>query len=597
MKIYKSLQFFLNSLGEFRNNAFWLLVIIIIVSVTESAGLWMILPFLELAINPEIKSDSFPILTQLLERFDEKNYLIVVSLTLFFVVIVKSLFALMQNYYMMKFVTDLRRYWESGVLDNYLHCKFDVLIRKKHGALLNNILNEPVLAAKAIREGVEFISKVMLSSLIFLVVLSVDWKITLSLLFVITIFLGVTWKAIGKYSVSVGKKKIKINQGVNSLASEFLHGIRQIKIFSAENKAVSEFTRKLNALFKMLIAFAVISKLPKIIGELIMFAIVISVVLYNQYVGDSNLTSILPILGFFLISFQKLFVNLSTLVSQRMSILSYLPSLRLVHQTVNNKELLENNVGSTAPLVIQDGLTFDQVTFRHGKKKVLNELSFEIKKGELTALVGTSGSGKSTVCDLISRFYLPTSGRLLIDGTDINNYSLKSWRNSIGYISQDTFLFDGSIRDNVLVGKRDASDDDVKVALSQACALDFTQNMTDSFNTSLGNSGANISGGQRQRIAIARAIIRSTDLLILDEPTSSLDAETEKQIISFLENYKTQKAILVITHNVSTLKNFDQIFVIDKGQIVESGCYNELIIKNRLFAKLAESGLDDNIMV
>lgn len=593
MQLISNIKLIWVAVGNFRRAAIFLFFIILATAVSESVGLWILLPFLEIAINAKTYSGSFGYFADFINLFPEEQHLAVVSCLLFILILVKCFFLLLQNYYTIKFITDLRRYWASGVFDKYLHSKFEILAKYRQGTLLNNIIYEPSFATKSIREIVDFVAKATLSLFIFVVLITVNWRVTMLLVFMLLVVAALTWQATSKFSFSIGKKKIKVNQQVNSLATESLLGIRQIKIFSMEHDAKKFFVNKLNALFSLIIKFTVISKLPKIIGEVLMFFVVVSVIIYCSYINKISIASIIPLLGFFLISSQKLFSNLSVLATQRMSILSYLPSLHLVDSVVSDSENIESTGGCQQIESLKYGIRLKGLSFAYEEgKQVFDNLTFEIKKGDITAIVGPSGSGKSTLCDLLAGFFKPCSGRILIDDKDLQEYNLKSWRNHIGYISQDTFLFNRSVRENIICGKPGATEEAMVRAATQAGAHEFILSLPEGYDTVLGDSGIGLSGGQRQRIAIARALIRNADLLILDEATSSLDSEAESGILSLIDNLRKEKTVIIITHRLSSLKNMDQFFVLDKGKLIESGQYHELIEKKGLFSKLAESSRD-----
>ncbi len=239
---------------------------------------------------------------------------------------------------------------------------------------------------------------------------------------------------------------------------------------------------------------------------------------------------------------------------------------------------------------LRDNIRFEQVHFSYdGQRPVLNGIDFEIKKGELVALVGPSGAGKSTIVKLIPRFYDVTRGAITIDGVDIRTASFKSLRNLLSIVTQDTILFAESVRDNIAYGQSQFSDERVRAAADAAHATEFIEQMPQGFNTVIGESGCNLSGGQRQRLAIARAIIKDPAILILDEATSSLDSESERHIQQALDAFVTGRTAVVIAHRLSTVRRADRILVIDGGRVVEQGPHQELLAKGGLYTRLYET--------
>ncbi|MEI6330217.1 MAG: ATP-binding cassette domain-containing protein, partial [Pseudanabaena sp. ELA645] len=217
------------------------------------------------------------------------------------------------------------------------------------------------------------------------------------------------------------------------------------------------------------------------------------------------------------------------------------------------------------------------VSFGYTEQTILQDINLSIKSGETTALVGTSGAGKTTLADLIPRLYDPTQGMILVDGIDMRNLDIDSLRRKMAIVSQDTFIFNASVRDNIAYGLGDIEEDQLRLVASQANALEFILEMPEGFETKLGDRGVRLSGGQRQRIAIARAIFRNPDILILDEATSALDSVTERLIQEALEELSKGCTVIAIAHRLSTIVSADKIVVLEKGRIIEQGSYQELI--------------------
>tara|TARA_E500000178_G_scaffold300595_1_gene308945 strand:- start:1021 stop:2433 length:1413 start_codon:yes stop_codon:yes gene_type:complete len=233
-------------------------------------------------------------------------------------------------------------------------------------------------------------------------------------------------------------------------------------------------------------------------------------------------------------------------------------------------------------------ITFNNVEFKYGEQKILDKISFTIKKGESVALVGSSGSGKTTIANLLNGFFSPTSGNLLIDDMDISNITKKSLYRNISIVTQESILFNDSILNNIRIGNLDASKEDIIEASKEANAHEFIQGQLNKYDTTIGDYGNNLSGGQKQRLTIARAMLKSPSILILDEATSSLDSKSEKKIQDAIDKLMYGKTSLIIAHKFSTIKNCDKIILIDKGRIIAEGTHEELINSNSSYKNLNE---------
>jgi ATP-binding cassette, subfamily B, bacterial MsbA len=284
----------------------------------------------------------------------------------------------------------------------------------------------------------------------------------------------------------------------------------------------------------------------------------------------------------------RLIPLISQLNSSRSQFANTSASVEVVNDFLNcdDKPFMLN--GSVPYTRLRTGIHFNNISFTYPNHKnlVLKGIDLYLPQGTTLALVGSSGAGKSTLADLLPRFYDPTEGYIEIDGTDLREFEVKSLRKAMGIVSQDTFLFNASVRDNIAYARQEATDEEIIAAAKGANAYEFIEQLPDGLDTQIGDRGVILSGGQRQRISIARALLQNPEILILDEATSSLDTVSEKYVQTAIEKLSCDRTTLVIAHRLSTVQKADKIAVIDRGQIVEIGCHEELLTKGGYYTRL-----------
>jgi ABC-type multidrug transport system fused ATPase/permease subunit len=284
---------------------------------------------------------------------------------------------------------------------------------------------------------------------------------------------------------------------------------------------------------------------------------------------------------------KQFFKPVKDLASMTSTVAQTTVALERIETILSADEVIREHADAVDTGRVKGAITFDRVSFGYSKDEpVLRDVSFDIEPGQVVGIVGPTGSGKSTVLSLLPRFYDPVSGHVRIDGIDVTDYRLAALRSQIGFVLQDTMLFLGTIRENIAYGRPEATDDDIVAAAKVANADEFISRMPLGYDTVVGERGDTLSGGQRQRIAIARAVIRNSPILVLDEPTAALDTESEHLVIEALRRLMKGRTVIMIAHRLSTLINADKIIVLKGGVVVEEGTHEALIARDGVFAGL-----------
>jgi subfamily B ATP-binding cassette protein MsbA len=381
------------------------------------------------------------------------------------------------------------------------------------------------------------------------------------------------------YIRPIFRKRGEINADVTGRLTETLNGIRIIKGFNAEQQEIETFEDGVERLFRNIRQSLTSTSLVTSMGTLLLGLATVGIMGIGGYmIMNNDLTigdfiSFTLFLGFMIAPIVQM-SNIGTQITEAFAGLDRMEEvMNMVPEELENERTIRLNG-------IHGDIKFQDVSFAYeDEKHVVNGVSFDAPAGSVTALVGSSGSGKSTLAGLAASFLNPQKGKVTIDGEDLSRVTLDSYRGNLGVVLQDDFLFEGTIRENILFPRPDAGEQRLQDAVRSAHVNEFTDRFEEGLDTLIGERGIKLSGGQRQRVAIARAILADPKILILDEATSNLDTESEAYIQESMNRLMHGRTTIVIAHRLSTIRKADQILVIEKGQIVEKGTHDELIYK------------------
>lgn len=387
------------------------------------------------------------------------------------------------------------------------------------------------------------------------------------------------------------QKELKVLQeSKTGLTSELVRGIRDIKVLNANNTILKQINEKIEETTKKEVKIINIRNLynyiennTRAISDL--GFIIIGCFLYNK--------TLLTIPTFVIIyNYQSKIKNLLTGMVQLSEYnKKFSVSANRVFEVIDNVKFKKEKFGNVEIKKLDGNIIFENVSFGYDKTKIINDMSFEIKPNERIAFVGKSGAGKTTIFNLITRLYKSNKGKILLDGNNINDLTCSTIRDNMSIITQNPYIFNFSIKENLLMAKENATMKEIREACKMACIDDYIMSLPDKYNTMVGENGVILSGGQKQRIAIARALLMKTEIILFDEATSALDNETQSKIQEAINNLKGEYTILIVAHRLSTIIDSDRIFVVEDGKIVDSGSHRELLKKSEIYKNLYNKDL------
>lgn len=571
----------------YKGEVCFILFLMILSGAFESLNLAALYPIVNYGLQVSSDQSSLNFLNQIVLAWGKDNPFFFACALLIVVTIVATGFKLYYSYRAYGLIRKIDADVQKQIYLKFAKADYNFFIKNQQGRLIYASTQAPTGVSNIIFYLIRILNGIFICLFCTALLFLLSWQGTALMIGVGLVYIwGVRKVTTGLINQSA-ELWVEQNNLKNIILNEFITGIKTMKIFSAldfwRRKYDDTIDKSVLYNFRIMIGRII----PDSFIKFIFFVLIASLGMFYSYSGSANIIPLLPAMATFVAVASRLFPYINMVGGDIVSIARFMPDTKIVHATLT-ENLPELKDGSKTCEAFNHKITFDNVRFKYQgtEKYILNGLTFDIEKGKVTAIVGSSGAGKSTIVNLILKLYASEEGAIQLDGVNISEFNTHSYLSKIGCVSQDTFIFNGSILENICFGLEDKSEDQVIEAAKLANAHEFILNTKDQYRTMVGDSGAKLSGGQRQRIAIARAMLRKPRILVLDEATSSLDTISERAVQVAINNISSHTTVLIIAHRLSTVQNAGKIIVMDHGQIVEQGTHDELMKRQNAYFKL-----------
>ena len=563
-----------------------IIVIGLVSSLLEGLGISLFIPFLQSFNQSSVQFESnnylVNLITQPFINIPLRVRTIVIPLLILGTIFLKNTLLYLSSALFSWFNWRTSHRLRSDIFQQVMSVSYDFLERTPSGKIVSTLDKETWQTSQALSSLVTIIISICTIAVYSVFLLLLSWRLTL-LVGVFMIAISSSIQFLTRQIKNLGHQAALANAEFVHRALEGIAGAKIIRTFNREAYEQSLFDRAsnrvCNAFMKLDLLSGAVSPLSEVLSTALL-TLVLVVVLQNQ--------TGLPTLLTFIFMLYRLQPQIQYLDSARVNLVALTASVDAVMSLLDRSDKKYIRSGKIPFRKLELAISFESVTFSYNpqEKPALKNISICIPKGKTTAIVGLSGAGKSTIINLICRFYDIDRGEIYVDGTPLWQLDLETWRSSMATVSQDIYLFSTTVRENIVYGRLDATEAEIIAAAKQANAHEFISELPQGYDTKVGNRGVRLSGGQRQRIALARAIVRNPEILILDEATNALDTISEHLIQEALNRFSQDRTTIAIAHRLSTIERADQIIVLEKGRVVEQGNIQQLLQRNGLFARL-----------
>jgi ABC-type multidrug transport system fused ATPase/permease subunit len=545
-------------------------------SATNAVSLGLLIPFSQYILDGSVDFSSLhiPLIGELLTVIPKEDRLNILIGGFVGVILLRTAFTVGSAGMNQYLAHRLWVYWADIVGRTILFARYKEFVIHKQGVLLHNYLREPFQASRGILALLEIITGLLLGIIVYALMLAVNVYLTLAFTVCTGLVLLFVHRMSKTFSVNMGKKRQRLTQQVTAHMAEAINMFKVARVFALEGSLHEKSIQFLNRIKRLNVTFAIFSSAPSGLSDLFIILFITGYIFISIRFLGRDVSAAIPELVFFGASLQRLYSSIAKIFSNWMVFMSEIPSLNLMEDYIRrDSERVESEVahrdrGGCQLAALGGDIVLRDISFAYAPDvPALHNVSMRIPKGKVTFLIGRSGSGKSTIADILLRLLHEDSGTITINGENIDRYSEDSWRKLISYVSQDVQLFNDTVANNIRYSRMDADEEMIMKAARAAGAHEFILEFPKGYETVVGDRGECLSGGQKQRISIARALLRCPDILILDEATSALDTKTEELFVRTILAARRVPTVIFITHRLALLEYADVIYKVENGTV------------------------------
>jgi ATP-binding cassette subfamily C protein len=566
-----------------------LTLLMVLVGLTEGLSVALLLPLLgQIGISYAASQGlTGAILNEALAIIRSSSGIVGILVIVIAVATLQAALFIALNWWTIRAGRSYQRYRQLQLFRAFMRAKWEFFFGRKSGELTNVIVTESERLAQAFTIGLYLISTSIVTCIYLTFALIIAWPITLGLI-VCALLMTLSMTRLYRKSYAIGQSIVPLNAELQSTLGEQLAGIKMVKAATGEGRAEAHLDRLVRKLEKSNTAVNFLPALVRGLFEFIVFVILAAIFAFGKEGFEVAPGNVIVVIALFV----RLFPRISTMQVYLHSLNGYLHALDAIDRLQLAAEAQAEPRGALVEKLFVElpaNLVVRDVDVRIGEQEILKKIDLNIPIPGIIGIVGGSGSGKSTLVHTLLGLVMPSAGTITLGKHDLTSVSLHAWRRQIGYVPQETILFHASVRENLTLANPGASDDEVKLAARRAHAHDFIVALPEAYDTIIGDQGVRLSGGQRQRLGIARALLTNPILLLMDEAMSALDAESEAEVLSALNDLRTQMGIMVVAHRLAAVRNADIIGVLEEGRLVECGTWDELVVRRERLHALIQA--------